>query len=41
MRSASAILMSPTEAIMCQPQIVILHSCEERMGDERGTKVAT
>ena len=39
MRSASAICMSHTEAIMCLPQIVTLHGCEERMGDQRGTKV--
>ena len=42
MRSASAILilMSHTEAIMYLPQIVTLHSCEERIGAQRGTKVA-
>ena len=40
MRSASAIFMSLTEAITCLPQIVTLCSCEERMGDQRGTKVA-
>jgi len=40
MRSASVIFMSRTEAIMCLPQIVTLHSCEERMGDQKGTKVA-
>jgi len=39
MRSASAIFMSRTEAITCLLQIVTLHSCEERMGDETGTKV--
>ena len=32
--------MSRTEAITCLPQIVTLRSCEERMGDQRGTKVA-
>jgi len=37
MRSASAIFMSHTEAITCLPQIVTLHGCEERMGDQRGT----
>ena len=40
MRSASAIFMSRTEAILCLPQIVTLHGCEERMGIQRGTKVA-
>ena len=40
MKSALAIFMSRTEAITCLPQIVTLHSCEERMGDQRGTKVA-
>jgi len=40
MRSASVILMSRMEAIMCLPQIVTLRSCKERMGDQRGTKVA-
>ena len=40
MRSASAIFMSRTEAITCLPQIVTLRGCEERMGDQRGTKVA-
>ena len=39
MRSASAIFMSRTEAITCLLQIVTLRSCEERMGDHRGTKV--
>ena len=32
--------MSCTEAIMCVPQIVTLRSCEEKMGDQRDTKVA-
>jgi len=32
--------MSRTEAITCLPQIVTLRGCEERMGDQRGTKVA-
>ena len=41
MRSATAICMSHTEAIMCPPQIVTLRGCEERMGDQRGTKVAS
>ena len=40
MRSASVIFMSPTEAITCLPQIFALPSCEERIGDQRGTKVA-
>ena len=40
MRSASAIFVSHTEAIMCLPQIVTLRGCEERMGDQRSTKVA-
>jgi len=40
MRSASAIFMSRTEAIACLPQIVTLRGCEERIGDQRGTKVA-
>ena len=40
MRSASAIFMSCTEAITCLPQIVILQGWEERMGAQRGTKVA-
>ena len=40
MRSASVAFMSHTEAIMCLPQIVTLRSCEERMEDQRGTKVA-
>ena len=40
MRSALAILISHTEAIMCLPKIVTLHGCEERMGNQRGTKVA-
>jgi len=40
MRSASVIFMSQTEAITCLPQIVTLCGCEERMGDQRGTKVA-
>ena len=38
MRSASAIFMSCTESIMCLLQIITLHNCEERMGDQRGTK---
>ena len=37
MKSASAIFMSRTEVIMCLLQIV---TCEERMGDQRGTKTA-
>ena len=32
--------MSRTEAITCLPQIVTLRGCEERMRDQRGTKVA-
>ena len=40
MRSASAIFISRTEAITCLPQIVTLRSSEERMGDQRVTKVA-
>jgi len=40
MRSASVIFMSRTEAIMCLQQIITLQGCEERMGDQRGTKVA-
>ena len=40
MKTASAIFMSCTEAITCLPQIVTLSGCEERMGDQRGTKVA-
>ena len=40
MRSASAIIMSCTEAITCLPQIITLGGCEERMGDGRDTKVA-
>ena len=40
MRSASAIFMSCTEAITCLLQIPTLRSCEERMGDQRGAKVA-
>ena len=40
MRSASAIFMSRTEAITCLPQVITLRGYEERMGDQRGTKVA-
>ena len=40
MRSALAIFMSCTEAIMCLPQIVNLRGCEERMRAQRGTKIA-
>jgi len=40
MRSASAIFMSRTEATTCLPQIITLCGCEERMGAQRGTKVA-
>ena len=40
MRSASTIFMSRTEAIMCLLQIVTLSGCEERMGAQRGIKVA-
>ena len=40
MRSASAIFTPCTEAIMCLPQIVTLHGCEETMEAQRGTKVA-
>ena len=40
MRSASAIFVSRTEAIMCLPQIVTLCGFEERMGDQRSIKVA-
>jgi len=40
MRSASAIFMSRTEAIMCLPQIFTLHGCEERIEAQRGTMVA-
>ena len=40
MRSASVIFMSHTETITCLPKIVTLRGCEERMGDQRSTKVA-
>ena len=40
MRNAFAIFISHTEAITCLPQIVTLRSCEERMGDQSGTKVS-
>ena len=40
MSSASAIFMSRTEAIKCLSQIVTFCGCEERTGDQRGTKVA-
>jgi len=40
MKSSSVIFMFYTEAIKCLLQIVTLCSCEERMGDQRGTKVA-
>ena len=40
MRSTSVIFMSHTEAITFLPQTVTLGGCEERMGDQRGTKVA-
>ena len=41
MRSASAIFMSCTEAIMRLPQTVTyIHSCREKVGAQRGTKVA-
>jgi len=40
MRSASAIFMSRTEAIV-STQIVTLHGCEERTEAQRGTKVRT
>jgi len=33
--------MSRTEAITCLPQIVTLRGCEERMGEQRSTKVAS
>ena len=39
MRGASAIFMPHTEAIACLTQIVTLHTCEERMGDQRDTKI--
>ena len=39
MRSASAIFMPCTEAVTCLLQIVTLCGCEEKMGDQRGTKV--
>jgi len=39
-RSTSAIFMSHTEAITCLPKIVTLRDCKERMGAQRGTKVA-
>ena len=39
MKISSAIFMSCTEAITYLPQIVTLCGCEERMGDQRGTKV--
>ena len=39
MRSASLMYMSLTEAITCLPQIITLHGYEERMGEQRGTKV--
>ena len=31
--------MTRTEAIKFLLKIVTLHSCEERMGDQRGTKI--
>jgi len=40
MRGASVIFMSRIEAVACLPQIVTLRGCEERMGDQRGTKIA-
>ena len=40
MGSASVIFMSHAEAITCLPQIITLCGCEERMGAQRGTKVA-
>ena len=36
-RSVSVIFVSRTEAIMCLPQIITLHGCEERMGFEGST----
>jgi len=39
MKNASAIFMSCTEATTCLLQIVTLRSFEEKMGDQRGTKV--
>ena len=39
-KSASVICISCTEAITCLLQIITLRGCEERMGDQRGTKVA-
>ena len=33
--------MSRTETIMFLPQIVTLRGCEERMGDQRGTKLGS
>ena len=41
MRSASTIFMPHSEAIICLLQIVTLHGCEEKMGDQRGTKFAS
>ena len=38
MRSASAIFVSHTEAIMCLPQIVTLRGCEEKYGRSKGYK---
>jgi len=40
MKSASVIFMPRTEAITCLPQIVTLCGCNERIGAQRGTKVA-
>ena len=37
---ASWCFMSPTEAITYIPQIVTLRGFKQRMGDQRGTKVA-
>ena len=32
--------MSRTETITCLLKILTFHGCEERMGDQKGTKVA-
>jgi len=41
MTSATAIFMSHTEVIMCLPQIVTLHHCEERIGGTKEYKGST
>ena len=40
MRSAFAIFMSLTEAITYLSQLSPMRNCKERMGAQRGTKVA-